>query len=840
MTWRVAGWRPTVLLGWLLAAITPAWAQIQIDQVASAPASPVPLGQPVTFTATANASDGGPLEYRWTFGDGTPRTNWSPANAITHVYQSAGAFTVLVQVRHAGFGLASATLGITVQAPASASVAQSSGIVVHGPRRELWLVNPDHGTVAVIAIASRQLVAEIAVGDTPVAIAIAGNGDVWVANRWSDSLQRIDPATRQVVQTVDLHYGAAPAALVVDPQTGTGYAALSGSGRVLAFDGNTGALGGERDVGPDIGALAINGSIGTLFVARTLSNPSAGQVWRLDLPAMATVDSIVLPMDTTTPDSGTAGRGMPNYVSALSLTGSGTGLWYAGQKANVLRGLRRDGQPLSFETSLRSLVGRIDATALLEVPSGRIDIDDAARLSALTVLPGDSLVAVALEGRNEVVVLDAGSGAIRARAAVNLTPRGLAFDPVERVLYSQNLLGRSITALDAGPLIAGNIGVLPVLADIATATAEPLSPGALLGKIVFHDASDPRMAQDGYFSCAACHLDGGHDGRTWDFSQLGEGLRNTTTLRGRAGLGQGRVHWTGNFDEIQDFEHPIRALFGGIGFLSPAQFAATSPLGPPKAGLSLELDALADYLATLDRHDRSPYRDADGSLTADGLAGRQHFTTLQCQLCHSGAGFSDSPTGLRHDVGSLTADSGQRLGRPLHALDTPTLRGLWQTAPYLHDGRAADLEAVLVSTNNGNGNGPHGDVARLTAIERQQLIRYLLQIDDAEPAMPPGRQLTVTGPASGSDVTAGSQVDLAIQTNLSGIVRVVYRASDTVIAISTTAPYGSIWEVPDTLMGTIEIEAHVTHNGGRFNTLSLPATITVVRADDGIFADGFQ
>ena len=38
-------------------------------------------------------------------------------------------------------------------------------------------------------------------------------------------------------------------------------------------------------------------------------------------------------------------------------------------------------------------------------------------------------------------------------------------------------------------------------------------------------------------SCASCHNDGGGDGRVWDLSGFGEGLRNTVDLRGRAGTG---------------------------------------------------------------------------------------------------------------------------------------------------------------------------------------------------------------------------------------------------------------------------------------------------------------
>ena len=64
------------------------------------------------------------------------------------------------------------------------------------------------------------------------------------------------------------------------------------------------------------------------------------------------------------------------------------------------------------------------------------------------------------------------------------------------------------------------------------------------------------------------------------------------------------MHWTANFDEIQDFEHDIRAAFGGTGFMTDAQFntgTRNTPLGDPKAGLSADLDALAAYVTSLNR-----------------------------------------------------------------------------------------------------------------------------------------------------------------------------------------------------------------------------------------------
>ena len=121
-------------------------------------------------------------------------------------------------------------------------------------------------------------------------------------------------------------------------------------------------------------------------------------------------------------------------------------------------------------------------------------------------------------------------------------------------------------------------------------------------------------------SCASCHNDGGGDGRVWDLTGLGEGLRNTAALNGRGG-GQGFLHWSANFDEVQDFEGQIRSLAGGTGLMSDAVLAQGTrnlPLGDPKAGLSADLDALAAYLASLDTFARSPNRNADGTLTAQG------------------------------------------------------------------------------------------------------------------------------------------------------------------------------------------------------------------------------
>ncbi|MEM6733544.1 MAG: cytochrome c peroxidase, partial [Myxococcota bacterium] len=314
---------------------------------------------------------------------------------------------------------------------------------------------------------------------------------------------------------------------------------------------------------------------------------------------------------------------------------------------------------------------------------------------------------------------------------VGMAPDGLAVTGDGRWLSVNSQLTRELFFYD----LDEGFDRLPAPSDaLSTVAQEPLGESVLLGKQLFFDAFDPRLSQDGYLACAHCHPDGRSDGLTWDFTARGEGLRNTTTLLGRAGDGDGPIHWTGNFDEIHDFENDIREAFSGIGLMSDDDYLATvDTLGPSKAGRSFELDALAAYSASLDTHLPSPYRDASGALDAKAQEGRAIFESAAagCTACHQGPRLTDSQflepgAPLLHDVGTLRETSGSRLGKELTGLDTPTLHGLWDSAPYLHDGSAATLREVLVERNP---DDTHGTTSSLDDDAIDALVHYLLSLD---------------------------------------------------------------------------------------------------------------
>jgi hypothetical protein len=67
---------------------------------------------------------------------------------------------------------------------------------------------------------------------------------------------------------------------------------------------------------------------------------------------------------------------------------------------------------------------------------------------------------------------------------------------------------------------------------------------------------------------------------------------------------------------------------------------------------------------------------------------------------------------------------------PLLGLDTPSLLGVWETAPYLHDGSATTLRDVLTTANP---NDQHGFTSSLSAEQLDQLVAFMQQIDGDQP-----------------------------------------------------------------------------------------------------------
>lgn len=677
-------------------------------------------------TVTVTATGAGPLQYRFNF-NGT-WTDWSTDNFASFAYAAAGRPRVLVQVRDANGNLVTGSLNLLVLAPPAPGPrpTQSAPLTVGDDPagRRVWMVNPDANTVAVLDASSGAKLAEHPVGQNPRSVARDAAGRYWITCQASDEISVLNP-DGTLFANLTVPYGSGPFGAAPSPDGTQMFVSLYGSGQLRRYTtANVFQPPVVQSIFPTARALAVSANGQRVFVARFLSTELEAEI---DEYAGQSNDlAFVRPFrlaSSNTVDGGDRASGVPNYLASLAISPDGTRAAVVSKQDNIQRGPGFGVANLTHETTVRAVVSLLDLVNNTELPNARRDFDNSDSPSFVAYTPlGDTLL-VTLQGNNRVVGIDAlglvpttaqvvaGSmdvtpAVLTLSAQTGRAPQGLLLDPVTNRLFVQDFLGRTATVRDAAPLLLENRTNLPLVgAPTSTVLNELLAPAVLEGKRIFYNAADARMSADGYISCATCHVDGGHDGRVWDFTGRGEGLRRTTDLRGRTGRGHGNVHWTANFDEIQDFEHDLRGPFGGTGFLplNATEFAAQHPSpATGKAGLSPELDALAAYVASLTpaTTPRSPQRNADGTFTAAALRGRDVFVAQSCATCHSGNSLTSSPLGPVMtaplvNVGTQSLVSGQRLGQVLTGIDVPTLHGLHATRVYLHHGLAETLPDVF-------------------------------------------------------------------------------------------------------------------------------------------------
>ncbi|WP_261817042.1 cytochrome-c peroxidase [Vibrio gallicus] len=261
--------------------------------------------------------------------------------------------------------------------------------------------------------------------------------------------------------------------------------------------------------------------------------------------------------------------------------------------------------------------------------------------------------------------------------------------------------------------------------------------GATLGRVLFYDR---RLSANGTVSCASCHIpsNGFSDPKV-----LSDGFNGGKTRRHSMGLTNSRFYFTGKFfwDERADsleeqvlmpFQDPVEM---GLILAELEEIVRNQDYYP-----ALFADAFGDATVSSDRISRalaqfvrsmvsttSKYdiarQDVSSPLvdfpqfTDEENAGKDLFFTpravangdpLNCSGCHISEAFV-GVVPINIDFDSIATNNGldsvssDDLGvaestgsnRDIGKFKTPSLRNISVTAPYMHDGRFADLGAVI-------------------------------------------------------------------------------------------------------------------------------------------------
>ena len=564
--------------------------------------------------------------------------------------------------------------------------------------RLLACSNRDSGTVTIVDLAEHTKRHEIVVGEKPEGVTFVGDShDLATAVYGEDTVVFLNADTGNITATTsvfDEPYG------VVSNTAGTRvFATLSYPGQVVEIDTSSHAILRTFDAGPFARGLAIPKTNDRVYVTEYHTS----KVNAIDLTSGVVVDQW-------------KGTSTDNLARQLILNPNRPKIYLPHIRSRVTAN-HGSGSIFPYVSIVDTVEG--DGKRRTRIP---IDTVFSRQITSnaweVGVSPDATQLYVVFAGTDEMFACaiindDYREISLRKRIPLGANPRAVRISPDNGTVYAYNALDFNVVAFDAESL--NHVATISV-------TDNPLTEQILAGKKLFYSALQP-MASRRWISCSSCHPDGEPDGRTWHNP---EGLRNTQSFAGMAWTHP--IHWSADRDEVQDFEHTIRGpLMQGKGLINGKLHGS---LGEPNSALSEQLDALTAY-ANSHKVALSPH--AKGGLTDVAKRGREIFLSerTKCATCHSGPFFTDShPTApdqiVRHDVGTGNDDS-EKMG-PTY--DTPTLLGIYRTAPYLHHGKAETLLDVLTTQN---GDDRHGVTSHLSQPEREALAEFLKSLPYEDP-----------------------------------------------------------------------------------------------------------
>jgi YVTN family beta-propeller protein len=496
-------------------------------------------------------------------------------------------------------------------------------VAVHPNDQAAYVTNGISGTVSVVSLIQRRVLATIKVGTEPRGCALTPSGRLlYVANHTEGTVSIIDTASRNVVGKVNV--GRNPTAIAIS-NNGDGddtdetvfvtqiFAELAPDFVDPIFGGN----GEARDRGKQAVVHAFPAGNANPPITKITLSPLADSGFAASRTnfcpkaAGAQPHSLIFCPDPTLPGTDAVNVNNPQGVfpnQLLSALIRGNRLY--------LPNIGAQPEPLEiFNANVQALVYAVDTGTLAEIPDEHVNlnrqiaVETAAPPPSLDKTFGNDIVAVdanlagdtfliVSRGGNQVFrakldagklnILDAAGTRVDCRVQTGNLPSGVAMRKDGTRAYANNEANFSVTSMNIEDGFC-----LTLQLDIAS--SEPPAPGSfehavLVGKLAFFTALGipdndlsgipirdfvPRnfkgkMSKDAWSSCGSCHPDGLADGVTWIF---GTGPRQTKPLDGMFNKftnmeDQGLLNWSSVRGSNTDFNNNSRVTQGGCGFAS--------------------------------------------------------------------------------------------------------------------------------------------------------------------------------------------------------------------------------------------------------------------------------
>jgi DNA-binding beta-propeller fold protein YncE len=537
-------------------------------------------------------------------------------------------------------------------------------------------------TVSLVDLHGGEVLAEAACRHNPAGVACSADGKrAAVANLCSGTLTLFDVDGERLTAAGEVAVGAAPRDLRFAPDGRTLFVAIAGSDEVVSVDWKGRKVVRRWPVPREPRQLALSAD-GTLLAAASTRSAQV-RLWDTRTGKLVWERAI----------------GDAFNLRGLDFTPDG--------KALVVAHVVRRDFPVSRKNIeegwvIDSRLTRLDVSPDARPAMEQVALDTRGRAvgdpHGVALDPKGRWLAVTGSGTQELLLFKADAVPWTAGDPGDLIDPDLLKNDCKfrRVPLGGRPLDLAPTA-DGSRLIVANYLLDAVqVVDVAAGKVErtislggPAKPSlARQGEALFYDA---RRSHNQWFSCHTCHTDGHTCGLNFD-TLNDDSYGNpklTPSLRGVAHTGP----WTWHGWQTD------------LGAAVTKSYTETM-FGPkPTAG---EARAVVAFLEKLD-HPPNPHRERNeaarrGEALFEGKA--------RCARCHKPPEYTSEHN---YDV-KLEPD-----GSPYTLWNPPSLRGVWDRGPFLHDGRAKTLDEVLEKHHSPENLGG----AALTPAERQDLIAFL-------------------------------------------------------------------------------------------------------------------
>lgn len=581
----------------------------------------------------------------------------------------------------------------------------------------LYVVAQEANALLVVDIDSEKVLDKIAVGERPHSVILKRDGKTaYVSNQWADNIYEIDLPLAQVVDT--LQTGSGPAGLVLSHDERFLIVVDSYSSEVSFIDLQSGSeirrlMAGNNPVQVDIspaGDLLYVSSRRTL--PKPYQTPPVTEMTVIDAGRQRVTErrffenAHIMENVAFTPsgDMVLATLIRPkNLIPSIQVEKGwmmthGIGIIETGNEGRMVQLLTDE--PNAYYSDPFDIVITPDEQKAFISHSGA-DIISVIDLTAIrTLLAGSTIEELDTYSNH----LGISSSYVMKRIPTGANPKGLVLSPDGKYLYVAERLEDRIAVISTE-----NLETVKTL-DLGGPSRITV---ARQGRRIFNNSGGTFQNQ---YGCYTCHPDSHEDGLVYNMAgkDMGRNLANTQTLRDIGDIPP--YKWNGKNSSIYKQD--------GMRF--------STILTRTEAFDYDELDALVAYIVTGIKNPPNLRYNSNGELTRAQKRGKKLFYRThdnfgneipegnRCVTCHPSPYFTNMQMA---DVGTLSESDDPML------FDSPQLNNIYESAPYLHDGRAATLEEIWTRYNDEDKHGVANDMMK---DQLNDLVEYLKSLRDAK------------------------------------------------------------------------------------------------------------